>query len=242
MTEQEWLGCTNPHEMLAFLRGKVSERKQMLLAVACCRRVWPLLLDQRSRDAVEVVERYADGQATREDTASARVQAGEAVKEASGQVSAEACMAAYQTTHTRPDVAARETLGLVVGVKARFAKDSDTGGDSGGNPWAVASMAELTEQASFVRDLFGNPFHPYPPGEDARRWEEERSRWLRWNENTVPNLAAALYAERRFSDLPILADALEDAGCTDSPLLSHCRQPGAHVRGCWVVDLLLKKS
>ena len=56
------------------------------------------------------------------------------------------------------------------------------------------------------------------------------------------NLAQAIYEERRFGDLPVLADALEEAGCTDADILSHCRGPGPHVRGCWVVDLLLGKQ
>jgi hypothetical protein len=66
--------------------------------------------------------------------------------------------------------------------------------------------------------------------------------WLRWNDGTVVKLAQSIYDERRFTDLPILADALEDAGCADADILAHCRGPGPHVRGCWVVDLLLGKS
>jgi hypothetical protein len=55
-------------------------------------------------------------------------------------------------------------------------------------------------------------------------------------------MAQAIYNDRRFSDLPILADALEEAGCTDPDILTHCRGPGPHVRGCWVIDLLLGKE
>ena len=68
------------------------------------------------------------------------------------------------------------------------------------------------------------------------------SRWLAWNGGTIHHLAQAIYDERAFDRLPILADALEDAGCTDAAILDHCRQPGEHVRGCWVVDLLLGKT
>jgi hypothetical protein len=64
---------------------------------------------------------------------------------------------------------------------------------------------------------------------------------LRWNHGTLPAIARRIYEERAFHDLPILADALEDAGCTDAAILDHCRGPGPHVRGCWVVDLLLGK-
>ena len=59
-----------------------------------------------------------------------------------------------------------------------------------------------------------------------------------WNGRTVPRLARALYEERAFDRLPILADALEDAGCHHADLLAHCRGPGPHVRGCWVLDLV----
>jgi hypothetical protein len=55
-------------------------------------------------------------------------------------------------------------------------------------------------------------------------------------------LARSIYQEERFHDLPVLADALEEAGCTDADILAHCRQPGSHVRGCWVVDAILGKS
>jgi hypothetical protein len=63
--------------------------------------------------------------------------------------------------------------------------------------------------------------------------------WLRWNHGTVSALARHIYEDRAFADLPILADALEDAGCTVAAILDHCRRPCEHVRGCWVVDLVL---
>jgi hypothetical protein len=88
--------------------------------------------------------------------------------------------------------------------------------------------AERLRQCALLRELFGNPFRP-------RRLE---AAWLRWNDRAVPKLARAVYDDGRFSDLPILADALEEAGCDDADLLGHCRG-GGHVRGCWAVDLLL---
>src|SRR5262249_25241945 len=66
--------------------------------------------------------------------------------------------------------------------------------------------------------------------------------WLHWNDGTVARIAQAIYDERAFERLPVLADALEDAGCDNADILSHCRSDGPHVRGCWVVDLLLGKS
>ena len=83
--------------------------------------------------------------------------------------------------------------------------------------------------ARLLRCLFPNPFRPAPAVDPA---------WLVWNGCTVAKLAAAIYDGRLFADLPILADALEDAGCNDAAILTHCRGGGEHVRGCWVVDLL----
>ncbi|MBY0459858.1 MAG: hypothetical protein K2V38_21275 [Gemmataceae bacterium] len=80
-----------------------------------------------------------------------------------------------------------------------------------------------------LRELFGNPFTVSPPAPE----------WLGWNGGTVPALARGIDAERAFDRMPILADAIEDAGCTDAEILTHCREHNAHVRGCWVLDLLL---
>jgi hypothetical protein len=82
------------------------------------------------------------------------------------------------------------------------------------------------------RDLFGNIF--------GRRQIEDA--WSAWNGGTVRQLAQVFYDERAFDRLPILADAQEDAGCTDAATLGHCRGLGPHVRGCWVIDLLLGKE
>jgi len=95
---------------------------------------------------------------------------------------------------------------------------------------ARAVRRETAEsQVSLLRCIFGNPFHP--PTLDSS-----------WLSSTVRNLAQAIYDDRRFTDLPILADALLDAGCDNDDILTHCRSEGSHVRGCWVVDLLLDKK
>src|SRR5437763_179581 len=91
------------------------------------------------------------------------------------------------------------------------------------------SRVEQHAQANLLRDIIGNPCCPvaFAPV---------------WRTPTVTAVAQTIYAERRFADLPILADALEEAGCSCAEILDHCRQPGEHVRGCWVVDLVLNKS
>jgi hypothetical protein len=88
------------------------------------------------------------------------------------------------------------------------------------------------ELCELLRDVFGNPFRPvaFDPA------------WLGWTGGVVRGLAGTVYEERRFGELPVLADALEEAGCASPAVLGHCRGPGPHVRGCWVVDRLLGKG
>ena len=66
--------------------------------------------------------------------------------------------------------------------------------------------------------------------------------WLQWDGGTVPNMARAVYEERAFDRLPVLADALEEAGCSEAGLLTHLRGAGPHARGCWAVDRILGKG
>ena len=84
------------------------------------------------------------------------------------------------------------------------------------------------EPAELLRDIVGNPFRPAP----------FRPSWRRANGGAVEQMARAIEEEGRFEDLPILADALEEAGCTDAQILLHCRKASAHVRGCWLIDLV----
>ena len=94
--------------------------------------------------------------------------------------------------------------------------------------WEAIEQTEVKEQTAVIRDIFGNPFRPVTL-EPA------------WRTATVTSLAQTIYDERAFDRLPILADALEDAGCTNADILGHSRGGGEHVRGCWVVDLVLGK-
>lgn len=91
---------------------------------------------------------------------------------------------------------------------------------------AKSQIAEQTAQTDLLRDIFGNPF---------RALTADTS----WLTSAVMELARGIYAERAFDRLPILADALQDAGCVEERLLDHCRSPGPHVRGCWGLDLVL---
>jgi hypothetical protein len=96
-----------------------------------------------------------------------------------------------------------------------------------------AAEAEKHAQADLLRDVIG-PVRTEEPARDGL--------WLTWNGGAVVKLAQAIYNDRAFDNLSILADALEDAGCTNRHMLDHYRQSGEHARGCWVVDLLLEKQ
>jgi hypothetical protein len=80
-----------------------------------------------------------------------------------------------------------------------------------------------------ARDVVGNPFRPVALNPS-------------WLTETVVALATGVYTGRAFDRMPILADALEEAGCDNADVLNHCRGEGPHVRGCWVVDLVLGKG
>jgi len=93
----------------------------------------------------------------------------------------------------------------------------------------LGRRADLSPLCGILRCVLGNPFHPVVLDPS-------------WLTSTVTTLAQPIYSERAFDRMPILADALEDASCTDPSILEHCRGDGVHARGCWVVDLLLGKE
>jgi hypothetical protein len=208
MTEQEWLACTDPRRMLEFLQVKASDRKLRLCAIAYCRRIWSLLDDARSRRAVELAERFADGGATDYERMVAQDHAEKVTKALTGSA-ANAPRAAAFAALPWADSAARGVLTMTPPLL--------------GEPVSGALRCE------FVRDIFGNLFRPVTIDPA-------------WLSATVTQLAQAIYQELAFDRLPILADSLEEAGCTEVAILEHLRGPGPHVRGCWVVDLLLGKE
>jgi hypothetical protein len=96
-------------------------------------------------------------------------------------------------------------------------------------PWARVASSDSPEAVPVLRDIF----NPFGPTLDPL--------WLVWEGGMVSNLARGIYEERAWDRLPVLSDALEEAGGTDADILSHLRSPGPHVRGCWAVDLVLGK-
>ena len=215
MTEAEWLAATDPTPMLRFLRGRACDRKLRLFACARCRELWPMLTDERSRTAVEVGELFADGLAT-----------------------SEALNAAYDLA-MRAGGAAKQGREAICRAALSVASECEPDGESCWETvWdqcpddaerSALRMAE-SKEITFLRDLFG----PLP----FRQVAFDPT----WLTSTVVALARQMYEGRDFSPMPVLADALQDAGCNDDEVLAHCRGDGPHVRGCWVTDLLLDKE
>jgi hypothetical protein len=188
-----------------------------LFASACCRTVWHLLDRSAGQEAVRVVERYADGEASMQavEAARAAVWALPGASDPSVYMTATGPSRVYYATITPAHAALPHAYNAARNA-ARYAQEA-------------LGLPDQGVYAGLLRDLFGNPFRPVTLNPA-------------WRSSAVLKLAEAIYQERAFDRLPILADALEEAGCTDAEVLSHCRGGGEHVRGCWLVDLVLGKE
>jgi hypothetical protein len=212
MTEAQWLACTDPVKILAFVyHSRVSERKLRLFACACCGRIGDLLPDDHYRAVLRVVEAYADGQVSMAKLTDARESTSSLRHRQEG-------YAVWLTTTPAEQIF--EHTRVLSDIAARFVSFI---------PLVVED--ERRAQADLCRDVF-RPFRPLTAN----------PAWLAWNGGTVAKMARTIYDDRSFTELPILADALEDAGCDNAEILTHCRSAAEHARGCWVVDLLLGKS
>ena len=215
MTEAEWLACDDPAPLIGYLRPEADTRRLRLLACGCCRQVWATLGDARLRKAVRKLEAFADG------PSDPRL-----LRDAYNTANA-----VYHETYAGqggPSAAACTVL---------CATYPDPFGSLFGNLDAALHEArEMTPdsikrlEVDLVRDIFGNPFRPVAFAPE-------------WRTDTAVSISRGMYESRDFSAMPILADALQDAGCDSADVLDHCRDPsGVHVRGCWVVDLVLGKE
>jgi hypothetical protein len=246
MTEAEWLECLEPEKMLLHVRDRASDRKMRLFAIACCRRVWDRLTDPRSQEAVAFGERFAEvGVARRrgrpavekaarkawEEADEARRRSSRLEEQVTRLIDVNAFHAASATLEGNGWFAAYLASGFTANVVAWEKLRDRHGGRAAWDP--AAKEMEQRQQVPLLRDIFGNPFRPPAPVPAAI---------LAWGNGAVPKVAGAIYEEAAFDRLPILADALEDAGCDNADLLDHCRGPGVHARGCWAVDALLGRK
>jgi hypothetical protein len=210
MTEAEWLNTSTAPHMVEYLASRASQRKLRLFACAACRRILHMMQFEASRKAVQVSERFADGQADGDELWRARREAEEPA-----------------------DTAERlQTVGWNAARTAAQALTAEA-------LMAAERAAQAAADGDLVREHFGNPFRP----------RTIAAQILSWQDSTVIRLAQAAYEERILpagmldnARLAVLADALEEAGCGDEPILTHLRGGGLHYRGCWVVDLILAKS
>ncbi len=237
-TEEVWLTCKDSYALGSGLQGLVldgcawlTDRKVYLFEVACARRVAHLLPSNLCRRTVDLAEAAADA--------------------AGGPLAVTPLPTLYELSAEmdqygpppdflpRPPPDPLTNAGLE--LAAKLAQPEQLGARVrylvGG--WAAEMVAvaagvpgsddEIGQQLLMLHDIFGNPFRPpnFDPG---------------WRTPTVVAMAERIYEERGFGLLPILADALEEAGCANAEMLAHCRGSGPHVRGCWIVDLLLGKE
>ena len=220
MTEAEWEASTDPDLMAADVIRLADPRRVRLFACAWGGRLWSRMPDEDCRRAIETGERFADGLATSRELEAAYT----AVTAALDRVEF-----VRGGRHGKPIKAELGTVAEHHAITvARLATLSDLGfRDCQRFTWRMNGATKCA-LAEILRDIF-NPFRPVAVDP-------------RWRTETVVGIARAAYDDRAWDRLPILADALMDAGCDHPDVLAHLRGPGPHVRGCWVLDLLLGKS
>jgi hypothetical protein len=261
MTEAEWFSAVDPAPLLRFVGDGLTDRHRLLFMAGCCRRVWDLLTGRQSRQVIETAEAVAEGHATAADLIAAiddlpldrlsrpdtplwydRIGPMFAMTTdwQSHLIVAEGCETAA-ANHASAAVVKGHPLHADIRrlpevMAAGFIPERDTEEyiqkltneiwSAGQDERITRAAAERAAQTDLVRCVCGNPF---------RRVAADPA----WLTSTVVALARGVHADRAFDRLPILADALQDAGCDDPDILAHCRGPHAHTLGCWVVGLLL---
>ena len=223
MNEMEWLTCVDPGPMINSPLSQKSDRKLHLFACACCRKFWDALSGWQA--AVIVAERFADSLATLEELEEAGLPPShEAPTGLDYLLDPDAINAAYGVANGLATWAELQEQ-----QRIRSERRADYGPEEVRAAGERAGQAVRREQADLLRDIVGNPFRPVNPDPV-------------WLTPKAVRLAQTIYDDRAFDRMSVLADALEEAGCTNPDILAHCRSEGEHARGCWVVDALLGKE
>jgi hypothetical protein len=208
-----------------------TRRKRMLFACGCVRQVWHLVPDSRSKTAVEVLERFVDGRASQNEIEAANDEAHlpkwKAAEEgAFGSLDPAVRAAAWATAAVSQASRIGSSASSMPGTEAGMVVDVATKAIRAW-AWSGKERGEIRRwQQAVLADLI-DPNRPHSFAIDPSCFT-----------STVIALAEKIYQERAFDRMPILADALQDAGCENEDVLNHCRSEGPHVRGCWVIDLL----
>ena len=222
-TEEQWLQAADIRSMDARWIAKHDSRRWHLFAAACCRRVLALGPDPLLESLIDATEEFADGSRTWEEMTALRKRFRDEYQlppkndTNARKVAFDLSRAVEHLTRKVAHNAQRVTEPCAAGVA------SGSGGD-----WMAAYRAEHAAQVALAHDIFGNPFRPVDFSPE-------------WRTSTVVSLAKSIYDSRDFAPMPLLSDALQDAGCEHADILDHCRGNGPHVRGCWVVDQVLGK-
>ncbi len=218
MTEAEWMTWRDPEAMIREIQIDASDRQLQLLTIATARLRWDELPEDPFRKVVETAERYAD------DAAYATFLELNVFRDQ---------VFGFITGGERGDrwwgEPNRSWLALTLLLTARDRNELPPVGDGDVHLWQQCIQGSSAALCLVVRDIFGNPFRPVAFSPE-------------WRTSTTVLLAQQMYESRDFGAMPILADALQDAGCDNDDVLTHCRGTGPHVRGCWVVDHVLGKE
>jgi hypothetical protein len=228
---QDWVSLWLYLRKRGVARTAAGRRRLRLFACGCCRMEisW---LEGRGRRALDVAEQLADREVTEEqrrDAEQAVVQEADklwgfaermrgATRRRLGKKYYALCAVRDALAIVELHKAVGSSVSMLANLLGKFGDISHEEGQQ----WQSAV-------ADTLRDVFGNPFRPV-------------SFDTSWTTPTVTALANAIYTDRAFHRLPLLAGGLEEAGCDNPYVIAHCRSPGPHVRGCWVVDLLLGKA
>jgi hypothetical protein len=222
VTEAEWLALDRvnaPH--MDWLRRRGSRRQFLLAAAAWARQVENVMTSARYRNLIQTLELFADDLRSEFELSRTLRPAEDAYHQR---------MEELQRLGQAPAVIHRLLAADVVALQAADPHDAWTSAINALKAAGGTLRKGLRgQQVAVLHDIFGNPFRPvtFDPA---------------WRTATATALAKTMYDGRDFAAMPILADALEEAGCDNSDVLAHCRGPGPHVRGCWVVDLVQGKS
>ena len=221
-TEVQWLSATHCVALTNHTHCQDARRRR-LLACAAFRCVTPHLGSPVLERASELAEGFADGERLTTELAKVRA-AITAARQPYRRAILHRCPEwhAYQAAECLTRKKSTNILGVLADIWSLVHAFRNAHG-------RYEDMG-FSNHCEFARDIFGNPFRPvaFDPA---------------WRTDTALSLARVMYETRDFAAMPILADALQEAGCEHADVLDHCRDPNAtHVRGCWVVDLVLGKG
>jgi hypothetical protein len=220
----------SPFFQYADTPDRLTQRKLRLFGVALCRLVSAQFPHPRCHESVGIAERFADGRATSDQRGSARFEIEDVLQIYGPRTDGRSFDLQFNAAYAATDVCKQDAFDAATDVMDHVRRNVP---ELARRPIADYGLQRHLFLADmfhpFIRDVFGDS--SAVPAFDPR-----------WRTADCVGLALGIYDDRAFDRLPILADALIEAGCDDEQILAHCRSDGPHVRGCWVVDLVLGKE